>query len=111
MLCFSANSLRDPSLIADLVAEIALIHSFACKSISKSSPVDGSGSLGPFSVNKTPNEFACLDLAISNTSTPIHDSKAQLSGPDIPAAQIREEGKLVLIVNIALSSIPRLFAS
>jgi hypothetical protein len=42
-------------------------------------------------------------------STPIQESKAQLSGPPIPGVQIREDGKLDLIVNRAFSNKPGLF--
>ena len=73
--------------------------------------MEGSGSLGPVSVRSTPSDEACLDLAKSKISTPIHDSSAQLSGPEMPGAQINEEGKLVRMVKSALSIIPILFES
>lgn len=73
--------------------------------------VEGSGSLGPDSVSSTPSDEACLDLARSKTSTPIHESSAQLSGPEIPGAQISEDGKLVLMVRSAFSIKPVLFES
>ncbi len=76
-----------------------------------SSPVEGSVFLGPPSVRRTPRAEAFLDLAKSNMSTPIHASNAQLSGPEIPGAQISEAGNLVLTVNNALSSIPLLLES
>ena len=106
MLCLSASSLNEPFLIADLVAEIALIQDSHWFAIDVSSSVEGSGFLGPDSVSKTPKEDACLDLARSKMSTPIHDNRAQLSGPEIPGVQIREPGKDVLTVNIALSNSP-----
>ena len=111
VLCLSASSLNFPFLIADLVADIALIHESHCAAIEASSPVDGSNSLGPDSVNKMPSEEAVRDLPRSNMSTPIHDRSAQLSGPEIPGVQIREPGKVVLTVKIALSSIPLLTAN
>ena len=111
MLWLSASCLNLPFLIADLVADIALIHESHCASIDASSPVDGSNSLGPDSVSKMPSEEAVRDLPRSNMSTPIHESRAQLSGPEIPGVQIREPGKVVLTVKIALSSIPLLAAN
>ncbi len=73
--------------------------------------VEGSGSLGPDSVSSTPSDEACLDLARSNMSTPIQESRAQLSGPDIPGAQINEDGKWVLMVKSAFSINPVFFES
>ena len=56
-------------------------------------------------------EEACLDLAKSKISTPIHANSAQLSGPEIPGAQIKEAGNLVLMVSRALSISSLEFAS
>ncbi|MAF19891.1 MAG: hypothetical protein CL966_04095, partial [Euryarchaeota archaeon] len=44
-------------------------------------------------------------------STPIQESSAQLSGPDIPGAQINEDGKWVLMVKSAVSINPVFFES
>ena len=73
--------------------------------------VEVSGSLGPDSVSSTPSDEACLDLARSKMSTPIQESSAQLSGPDIPGAQINEDGKWVLMVKSAVSINPVFFES
>ena len=44
-------------------------------------------------------------------STPIQESSAQLSGPDIPGAQINDDGKWVLMVKSAVSNKPVFFES
>jgi len=52
-------------------------------------------------VRITPLATASRDLDKSNRSTPIQESKAQLSGPPIPGVQISEVGNRLLIASIA----------
>ena len=59
----------------------------------------------------TPLATASLDLDKSNKSTPIQDSKAQLSGPPIPGVQMSEVGNRLLIASIASISLPGRSAS
>ena len=66
---------------------------------------------GPDWESNTPMEEACLDRAKSKISTPIHANSAQLSGPEIPGAQIKEAGNLILMVSRALSRSSLEFAS
>ena len=91
--------------------EIELVHIWHWEIIEESSLVERSGSLGPDSVSNTPSDEACLDLVKSKMSTPIQESSAQLSGPDIPGVQINEDGKWVLMVNNAVSINPVFFES
>ena len=91
--------------------EIELVHIWHWETIEESSLVERSGSLGPDSVRSTPSDEACLDRVKSKMSTPIQESSAQLSGPEIPGVQINEDGKWVLIVNNAVSINPVFFES
>ena len=72
----------------------------------ESSDKEGSGSLGPSEVRRIPLADATLDLFRSKRSRPIHERREQLSGPDIPGAQIREAGNLLLTISIACESFP-----
>ena len=60
-------------------------------------------SLGPDSVSSTPSDEVVLNFAVIENIYPIQESSAQLSGPDIPGAQINEDGKWVLRVKSAVS--------
>ena len=106
MLWRSANSRSEPSLIAALVAAMDRSHASIWTPILADSDKVSSGYLGPSSVSITPSEAALRERARSNRSTPIHDSKAQLSGPPIPGVQSNEFGKLVLKVYNAVISAP-----
>ena len=106
VLCLSASSRSVPSLIAARVDEMASTHVMHCASMPKSSSTVSSTFLGPDPVSRTPSDEACLSLARSKRSTPIHASNAQLSGPEMPGAQMREEGNRILTVCNASDSIP-----
>ena len=59
----------------------------------------------------TPAADAFLDLDKSNRSTPSQDSRWQLSGPEIPGVQIREDGNLLLITSNASTRLYRFLAN
>ena len=70
------------------------------------SPREVSAYRGPSEVRRRPFALAILDLERSNRSTPNQDKSAQLSGPEIPGVQIREEGNLILITIKASTNFP-----
>ena len=108
---FSTASRKVPDLIDCLKFESEDFQCLICVSIPCPSPRVSSGSLGPLSERISPEAEAFRDLERSNKSTPSHERRWQLSGPEIPGAHISEEGNLLLITSNDFANLPRLLAN